>query len=549
MNLFKKLGFLIVTGAMVLGVGLTLSNRGSNEVRAESTTVTVTRDDFTGESGYALGTWSKGALSGEGVIYFTTTSYIQVSTTAGRQPYPYNLVAAPGPITSISVTMPGAGSLRTLTPRMSASAPVSSPTGGTALEVKTFTSTTETLTWTISSGLNYKFFQLVPGGNTNWANFQITYEESVQEFGTLDHIDLDTTNAKLNYYVGDTFTMDGLTVIAYDTVDYSKILSSGYTSDFDGVTFASQHLGTQTVTVSYTEGAITKTAIYDIEVEEMPDWQMFTKVTSLSDLHVGANYVIGGTKSDVVWAMSTIQSANNRTAIEATMNGAVIVETEDTQIFVLEEGIVADTYAFKAVNGDTAGQYIYAASSEKNYLRSQETNDANGSWAIEISGGITSATAQGNFTRNQLKLNSSSALFAAYNNGQEDIDLYLDLNSVPETPYDEALSFAQDVNSGEGLNAHGNCEAVLTSLTAKYNNLSSEAKTIFDSSTDAAFVSARARMDYLANWVAAQGSSGSHEIISNVTSRNALIISLVIGIIGFTTILGFYFLKKKKETL
>jgi len=544
MNTFlRKLITPVAVFAASLGVALAMT--GQREVvgaEAAPTTVTVVRDDFSGGSGYAEGTWSKGGISGAGVIYFTATTYIQVSTTSGRQPYPHNTTATPGPITNISVTMPGSGTLRTLTPRVSSTAAVTSHTGGTALTAQTFTSNTQTLNWTIPSADNIRYFQLVPGGNTNWASFSFTYEEVSQEFGVLDHITLDTTNAKLNYYVGDTFTLSGLAVTAHDTVDFTKILSSGYTSDYDAYTFSQGDIGTKLVTVSYTEGEVTVTESFNINVAAAPVLQKFTKVTSLSQLHLGAQYVIAGTKSDVVWAMSTIQSTNNRTAITATMNGSDIVETDQTQMFLLEEGSVDNTFAFKSINGDASNQYIYSASSSSNYLRSQATIDGNASWRISIDSGVISMISQGSFTRNVLMLNSSSALFASYTGGQTEIDLYVDLTSIISNDYSEAYNLAYDINVGQGLNANGSCAATLAAIDSRYSSLSSTAKTLFDTNSGPEFISARARISYLTSWVVANPGAKANPL--DLSSNTP--ITLIIGILGLTAVAGFYLVSKKR---
>ncbi|MFA5649173.1 MAG: bacterial Ig-like domain-containing protein [Bacteroidales bacterium] len=546
-KIIKRLFTPLAVFTMAIGLGVAVNNQKDFVgARAAPTTVTVVRDDFSGGSGYANGTWSKGGIDGEGVIYFDAKAYIQVSTTSGRQPYPHNTTATPGPITNISVTMPGSGSLRSLTPRVSSTAAVTSHTGGTALTAQTFTTNTQTLNWTIPSADNIRYFQLVPGGNTNWASFSFTYEEVSQEFGLLDHITLDTANAKLNYYVGDAFNLSGLSVTAYDTVGFTKILSSGYTSDYDGYTFSQGDIGTKLVTVSYTEGEVTVTETFSINVAAAPVLQKFSKVTSLSQLHLGAQYVIAGTKSDVVWVMSTIQGSNNRTAIEATMDGSDIVETDQTQMFLLEEGSVDNTFAFKSINGDTSNQYIYSASSSKNYLRSQATIDGNASWRIGIDSGVISMISQGSNTRNVLMLNSSSALFASYNGGQNAIDLYVDLTSIVSDDYTAARDFADDVVNGEGLNAKNNCEVVHASLMTKYNALSEGAKEVFEENAEAIFVSARARMDYLAAWVGANETPAGR-ITSKQPSNNLAAIALI-GVIGITTLVGYYFINKKRLT-
>ena len=144
-------------------------------------------------------------------------------------------------------------------------------------------------------------------------------------------------------------------------------------------------------------------------------WNM---VSNASSLAVGDKIVIVATGSD--YALSTTQGDNNRTAVTVTKNGNSVTFGDDVQIITLEKGTVDDTWAFYTGSG-----YLYAASSEKNYLRTQPTKDANASWQVTIDNdGVASITAQGTNTKNQLKKNSISALFSCYGSGQQDVAIY-----------------------------------------------------------------------------------------------------------------------------
>jgi len=114
---------------------------------------------------------------------------------------------------------------------------------------------------------------------------------------------------------------------------------------------------------------------------------------------------------------------------------------------------------------------------------------------------------------------------------------------------EQATAFANYVMTGIGNNAQGNCSAVKSELDTEYGYMAASSKSIFDTSSDTLFVNARARMDYLANWVSAQGQGSGEAPINNVaTTRSALLTAAIIGIVGFSAIAGFYFLHKKKET-
>lgn len=144
----------------------------------------------------------------------------------------------------------------------------------------------------------------------------------------------------------------------------------------------------------------------------------WTLVKNVSELAVGDEVVIAASGSN--YALGTTQNSNNRAAVSITKSGDNITWTTAVQVLTLKEGTVSGTFAFYTDSG-----YLYAASSSSNYLRTQTNNNANGSWKITItSAGVASITAQGTNTRNQLKKNSSSALFSCYSSGQSTVAIY-----------------------------------------------------------------------------------------------------------------------------
>lgn len=137
-------------------------------------------------------------------------------------------------------------------------------------------------------------------------------------------------------------------------------------------------------------------------------WSLVTDAIS-----VGDKVVIAASSS--AKALSTVQQDNNRKATSISKNGNNLIATSDVQAFEVVAGTADGSFAFKAINGNTNGQYIYAASSKSNYLRSKNTLDADGSWVVSItSSGVATLTAQGENSRNVLQYNSGSDIFACY---------------------------------------------------------------------------------------------------------------------------------------
>lgn len=142
-----------------------------------------------------------------------------------------------------------------------------------------------------------------------------------------------------------------------------------------------------------------------------------TLVEDVADLSAGNQVVIVASESDV--ALSNVQNPNNRGQAGITKNGNNVELSPNVQILTLEAGTVAGTFAFYTGSG-----YLYAASNSNNYLKTQSTNNENGSWSIAIADGVATIKAKGTNSRNWLRYNNSSDLFSCYGSGQQDVSLY-----------------------------------------------------------------------------------------------------------------------------
>ena len=155
----------------------------------------------------------------------------------------------------------------------------------------------------------------------------------------------------------------------------------------------------------------------------LADQVQYTLLTDIAKLKVGDQVVIAAANAN--FAISSTQNNNNRgqAAITKSDDKSTISDPgSGVEIFTVEEGSTSDTYALKAQK--TAG-YIYAASSKSNYLKTQTSKDANSSWNISVtSAGVATIKATGSNTRNWLRHNSSSGLFACYGSGQNDVVIY-----------------------------------------------------------------------------------------------------------------------------
>jgi len=398
-----------------------------------------------------------------------------------------------------------------------------------------------TLTWTVPTGQNYRYFKLhcLQTSGTALAGatdaIKIEYEPVAPPvFGTLDHIILDTDAVKTDYIVGNTYTSEELVVVAYDTNGNYKSVT-GFTTNYDSVTFTSAHTGTKVVTVSYSEGGITKTATYNIEVS-VPT--MLDAVTATSSLQFGATYAI---------ADSVSRNAMNTTVTTFFgAYGAVFVDTSlavenQTQLFTLEIGNQANSFAFKLVNGPNVNKFIQLGS-DANNLTTKTSIDDNSSWTITIDGGVTTISNVA-FPARSIKYNSDATRFATYATGQNDVTLFVQTSTISYTTAVNRL--VTEINSGRGNSASGQCAHLVGVFNGAYNQLSVAGKALFDESTDIDIATARNRLLYMRAWVDAQPATPPVRHVEN--ERNTISATVAISVIGLTAMLGYYFLTKKKR--
>ena len=136
---------------------------------------------------------------------------------------------------------------------------------------------------------------------------------------------------------------------------------------------------------------------------------VYKLVTDASTLAADDEILIA-VNGDIAKAMSATQNTNNRPAVDVTKNqDGTLTPGEDAQIITLEKD--GDNFLFNVGSG-----YLYAASSEKNYLKTETEADANAKATISISYGEATIAFQGSNTHNLMRynLNNGSPIFSCY---------------------------------------------------------------------------------------------------------------------------------------
>ena len=167
--------------------------------------------------------------------------------------------------------------------------PTTAPSAGTKVSASPASSGQSTLTWT-NSNTDYNYFILynlkaasAPKCADSDSPIVVTWSPIQSATKSLDSITLDTSDAPTTFNVGDTFSYEGLSVTANydDGTDDIVTPTSVSTPDLSSA-------GQKTVTASYTEGGVTKTANYTITVNDVT-------LTSIEVSDAKTAYYVGDT--------------------------------------------------------------------------------------------------------------------------------------------------------------------------------------------------------------------------------------------------------------
>lgn len=251
--------------------------------------------------------------------------------------------------------------------------------------------------------------------------------------------------------VGDAFTTPTLTNPNNLTVTYSGNNDDLATvnSSTGALTFVSGATGTITVTAT-TEGNSTYaagTATYTLRVlPQASGSDTYTKVTSASDLEVGAEYLIVYETDEV--ALAAISDTNTKygTRESVTISSETITITnEPVAVLTLGLGNNDENWSFKSSLDD---KYLYWGSG--NSLNSNANLSDNTSWTLSFDNGdlVMTNLVQDSGSDRILRYNNNSGQerFACYKGTQQPIQLYKKASSSPRIRFESATA---EVNIGE----------------------------------------------------------------------------------------------------
>lgn len=148
------------------------------------------------------------------------------------------------------------------------------------------------------------------------------------------------------------------------------------------------------------------------------------------DTDYSGQWVFVGTNGEKHYAALAYASGNNnlRTKeVTLDVDNEQIKSTDVTSIQMTLKKVTTENYAGLYTIQDASGNYLYAAGTDKNYLKG--TKDLDGAdyyWNIEkeASGAYTIKATKSSTERNTIRYNATSNVFSCYSSGQNDIYLY-----------------------------------------------------------------------------------------------------------------------------
>lgn len=254
------------------------------------------------------------------------------------------------------------------------------------------------------------------GSSTSYTDYSLDCEAHQDPFLTVDEDPINFGTVAQNATVTETLNVSGgylaedvtltITGSSFFSVSPATIAKADDVEETVTVTYNPTATGDHTATLTIKTGDITKEIALSGKVLTPGKWVLVKDVATLS---AGDEIIIASAVADYAIGVA---ATNNYKGAAITKVGETANTTADVTILTVEEtGDAEVPYAFK-----DGSKYLYAAGSDKNYLKAQVTNNENGQWAITITEGVASIVAAKSSNRNvmQCNPNSGNPIFACY---------------------------------------------------------------------------------------------------------------------------------------
>ena len=254
------------------------------------------------------------------------------------------------------------------------------------------------------------------------------------EFGILTRIEVNTAPTRLSYMTGDAASLEGLSVIAYDSDGNSEVISlddEGLSiTPSEGYVFAEKDVGDHQAIVKYTRGDVTVEAettwTYHVEVLQTTE---YVKATSVDDILLGDEIIIVGTNGGKTYNVRGAVEIGNPVEGKLTIADNVV---DVARLTIRVSGVAGGSLALYDNDGDDVGYLAASNSSSKNYLYTNDEADGYSSWVLGSSNGdltLTAVEGSSSSPRTSLRFN--------YSNGNPRFNCYQITSNVEQFPHVE----------------------------------------------------------------------------------------------------------------
>lgn len=191
--------------------------------------------------------------------------------------------------------------------------------------------------------------------------------------------------------------------------------------------------GDESTKVTVSDNKFTMPAYNVVISASFREAQTYSLVTKVSQIVSGKHYIIASGTDGSVLAMGQ-QNDKNRAVVAVNASNGIIPETAGVYEFAIYG---PDANGYYSIYDETSGKegYLYAASSNDNYLKTQNAYNDNGRWQFTINtDGVATIIAQGTNSHNWMRYNSNSGIFSCYTSSSELKDIYLFEKDDEATP-------------------------------------------------------------------------------------------------------------------
>ena len=393
----------------------------------ETIYVDLTNTGLSGSS-YTSGSFTQDDISYEVKNIIPGKHQIRVNQTEAESNfYIYNTTAIPGAIKAVKlVNIGGDGIQERYACLATSESAISEPANGIAYGSSS--NKVADIQWNVSNA-NDKFFNFYisgkSGGTVTLEGIEITYEAAAATELTAPVI-----SGVVN---GETYYGSALVSISYPELATSMT----YTITKDGAQYKQEtvtaaaveglelnEVGSYKVEASATDGSQTLSAeAVEFKIVERPaDLGTFTKVTDVAELADGDRVIIVcESKLCVMGGVASNDKRESETLGGAELTNNTVILPFDSQASIFTLNVSENGYTFK--EGDS---YLYVPKDDETDLTSNSDAQL---FSISISDGDAIIKVANSTKDRNIKRNSSSDSFGYYAAGQEDVQIYKEVNT------------------------------------------------------------------------------------------------------------------------